>query len=100
MPDPNSRLESLCAEYDEWRDRADEANRELDRIKTGIKAELAALLPDESRVVVRSAYLAQPLRLRAEDTWRFDVKRFKEEDPIGYVKYAVKGTRRVLERVT
>ena len=99
IPDPNSRLESLCAEFDQWKDRADEANAELDRIKDGIKAELAQMLPDESRVVIRSGYLAQPLRLRAEETWRFDVKRFKEEDPVGYVKYAIKGVRRILERV-
>lgn len=91
QPQPDSRLEQLAAEYDKAKSAADEAKARLDQIAAGIKAELYALAPNETAVDLISAHLAKPLQLRYVEAWRFDSKRFKQDDPLTYVKYAKQG---------
>lgn len=92
-PEPGSRLESLLAEYDVAKARADEAAARLKTITDGIKAETLAqeLNAVDDRFDITSPYLAAPLRLSYVESWRLDAKRMKAEDPAMYVTYAVKG---------
>lgn len=87
--DADSRLAQLHAEYADAKAAADEAAARLKTITDGIKAELSALAPDETRVELRGAG-RQSLRLTYTESWRLDSRALKKADPHTYVKYAKK----------
>lgn len=94
-----SRLEQLTAQYDQAKQLADDAAERLKAITDGIKAELGAAAPGASRVILRSRYLARSLRLRAQVSWRLDMKSLKAERPEVYARYAYPATAWYLEQI-
>src|SRR4051794_337539 len=88
---PGSRLEDLLAVYAELKPRADELADQLKAVTDGIKAELQAAAPKATKVDVTHPALAQPLRLSYVESWRFNSKQFKADNPLLYVLYAIKG---------
>lgn len=92
-PTPESRLDQLTAEYALQKPKADAATERLKELTDSIKAELATLLPDgATSILLTSPHLLKPLRLEAVESWRFDAKTCKTEDPHAYVRFAKKST--------
>jgi len=89
-PAPDSRLEQLSAQYTALKPEADRIAAALKAVTDGIKAELVAAAPGHENIVLRSPCLVAPLRLSAVESWRFDSKRCKAEDPEVYVRFAKK----------
>lgn len=91
-PDPGTRLAALHAQYPALKAEADAGAERLKACTDGIKAELGAQLPEGAiRGLLRDpAGQAPPLALTYSETWRFDSRRFKAEDPETYVRYAKK----------
>lgn len=92
VPDKDSRLEQLCAEYARLKPNVDEKSERLKTVTDAIKAELAAARPGESRVTLVSSKLPNPLKLVAKEAMRLDTKALKANDPYYYAKYAKKTT--------
>lgn len=90
VPPRNSRLERLHAEYPDAKAQADAANERLKQVTDGIKAELAAAAPDQGAVELVGG-AGPALRMSYTESWRFDTKRFKAEDPETWVRFAKKG---------
>lgn len=88
VPEPDTRLDQLAAEYAAIKPLADEYKARLDEITNGIKAELARAAPGETKVLLHSSYLAKPLQLSHRLEWRIDSKKLKSEDPVTWVAYA------------
>jgi hypothetical protein len=88
---PGSRLEDLLAAYAELKPRADELATRLKSVTDAIKTELMTAAPHSQRIEVGHEALAAPLQLSYVETWTFDAKRFKAEEPAAYVSYARKG---------
>lgn len=88
-PKANSRLEQLHALYADAKAAADDADEKLKAITDGIKAELTRAAPEQPRIEL-TGQAGPPLRLSYSETWRFDSRRFKSEDPATYVRYAKK----------
>lgn len=87
----NPRLEQLHAAYAELKARADAAAAELKTVTDALKLELTAAAGPEARKIALVGPDGPPLRLTYSETWRFDSKRLKAENPHTYVEYAVKG---------
>lgn len=88
-PEPDSRLAQLHAAYPAAKAAADDAAEKLKAITDGIKLALSEAAPDQTRIDLRGGH-GPALRLSYTETWRFDSKRFKAEDPETYVRYAKK----------
>lgn len=96
VPEPESRLETLLAQWDDVKAQADEWAARLEALKAGIKTELSATgapVEGPKAFELTSPYLAAPLRLAWAPRWEFDVKALKAADPVTYVTYARKGGR-------
>lgn len=88
-PEPDTRLDQLLAQYDLAKAEEKKAAEAVKAITDGIKAELAKAAPEgETDIRVDSPALAQPLQLRATESWRLDSTRMKKEDPYLYASYA------------
>ncbi|PXY33584.1 hypothetical protein BAY59_10915 [Prauserella coralliicola] len=89
-PEGGSRLDQLAAAYALAKPLADEAAEKLKAITDAIKVELTTAAPGEQSVDLVSEHLPKPLRAQYKETWRFDSKRLKADDPHLYVRYAKK----------
>lgn len=92
IPDTDTRLAQLVAQYDLAKAEADKAAETLKAITDAIKTELVQAAPGEHDIRLESDDLARPLRLLAIESWRVDAKRLKEESPETYVRFAKKST--------
>lgn len=92
-----TRLEQLHAQYAEAKAAADAAAEKFKAITDGIKAELAAELPEGMTSVDLVTDGRQPLRLSYITSWRLDSKRLKAENPETWVRYAKQGGSWVLK---
>jgi hypothetical protein len=92
VPDSDSRLEQLAAQYDQAKAEAAKATEALTAITNAIKLELTNAAPGANDIRLDSPELAQPLRLFAVSSWRVDAKKLKAEAPEIYVRYATKST--------
>lgn len=88
-PTPGSRLEQMHAAYADAKAAADDATEKLKAITDAIKLELSQAAP-EGATKVDLVGPGPSLRLSWSETWRFDSRRFKAEDPETYVRYAKK----------
>lgn len=92
-PEPDSRLEQLCAQYDLAKAEADKATEALKAITDGIKFELSqAMDQGQTKVDLESPDLARPFRFEAVESWRVDATKLKREQPVIYVQFAKKTT--------
>lgn len=91
-PDPDTRLDQLAAEYASLKPLADEYVARLKTIIDGIKAELVALYPEQSEIVLVGSTVPLPLRLEAVTQWRLDTKTLKKDKPEIYVRFAKQST--------
>lgn len=90
VPEKDSRLDQLCAEYTRLRPVVDEKSERLKTVTDGIKAELSAARPGETRVTLVSDRLDSPLKLTAKQSMRLDTKLLKSDEPYLYAKYSKK----------
>lgn len=86
-PDKDSRLEQLCAQYDDAKIKAEESKERLEAIKNEIKSELALRAPGQHKIDLECQYLRKPLRMVATFVNRFDSKQFKTDHPEMYPQY-------------
>lgn len=86
----NERLAQLHAAYDEAAAQYDAASSHFDAIKTGIKAELAALAPEGATRLALTGDHGPTLSLTHSESWRVDSRKLKAEDPETYVRFAKK----------
>lgn len=98
-PEPDSRLDFLCAEYEQIRAAYEEAKARFDEITDGLKSELAKAAPGHGKVLLASPYLNSMLKLELRERWTVDSKRLKAEDPLTYVQYAKQAASWYLVRV-
>lgn len=89
-PRKNSRLAQLHALYADKKAAADAAAAELKAVTDGIKTELAKAAPEGSTKVDLLSPEGPPLRLDYRESWRFDSKAFKRQDPETWVRFAKK----------
>lgn len=88
---PGSRLEQLLAAYGPARAAAEEAADHYKAVTDAIKAETAASCPEGTTRAAIAGVPGMPrLKLTWVTQWRFDSKRFKEEQPGVYVRYEKK----------
>ncbi|WP_134740021.1 hypothetical protein [Nocardioides sp. 503] len=87
----NDRLSQLHAAYADKKAAADAAAAELKTITDALKVELTNAAGPAARKIELVGPDGPKLRLSYSETWRFDSKRFKAEDPETYVRYAVQG---------
>lgn len=87
---PGTRLEQLQASYADAKAAADEAAERLKGITDGIKAELAAAMPEGAQKVELVGGVGPAMRLTYAESWRVDARKLKAEDPETYVRYAKK----------
>lgn len=83
----DSRLEQLLAQYDEAKVAEKAAKDRFKTLADGIKAELYQLTDGKEKVDVHSAYLNQPLALRAQYQTRLDTKKLQDDMPEVYEKF-------------
>jgi hypothetical protein len=89
---PGTRLEQLLASYESAKAAADEAKARYEALTDSIKAELDAATPEGTREIILSGPPGLPqLRMAWKTPYRFDVKRFRLENPVLYVQYEVQG---------
>lgn len=89
---PGSRLEELLASYEPAKAAAEEAAERFRAVTDAIKAETAAACPDgTTRASLAGAPGLPRLKMTWLTPWRFDSKRFREEQPAMYVKYEKQG---------
>jgi hypothetical protein len=89
---PGSRLEQLLASYESAKAAADEAKTRFEGLAEAIKAELAAQVPAGAGDILLSGPPSMPrLRMSWKSPYRFDVKRFRAENPVMYVRYETRG---------
>lgn len=94
----NERLSQLHAAYAEAKAESDAAAERLKVITDGVKHELQQLAPGEERLAL-SGPDGPTMTLVRSETWRFDSKRFKADDPENYVRYAKKSESWTLKAV-
>jgi hypothetical protein len=99
IPEPDSRLDQLASRYTHAKAEYDAAAVRFAEIKDGIKAELSAAYPGESKVRLRSDYLEGDLLLSSRESWRIDAARMKAESPETYVEFAKKSVSWELRQV-
>lgn len=99
VPEPDTRLDQLAAEYAALKPLADEYAARLKAITDGIKAELSTAAPGETKVLLHSSYLAKPLQLSARFERRVNAKKLQAELPDIYEQYAPLGAHWRLEQV-
>jgi len=88
---PGSRLEELLASYESAKAAAEEAASRFEAIKDAIKAETTAACPEgTTRASITGTPGLPKLKLAWMTPYRFDSKRFKEEQPEMYVRYEKK----------
>lgn len=87
-PAPDSRLAQLHAAYPDAKAAADDAAEKLAAIKDGIKAELAAAVPEGSTRIALTGEHGPALQLVYSERWSVDSRKLKREDPETYVRYA------------
>jgi hypothetical protein len=89
---PGSRLEQLLASYESARAQADEAKARLEALTDALKAEISAAAPHGTQEMTLDGGPGLPrMRMTWKAPYRFDVKRFRAEQPGMYVRYEVKG---------
>lgn len=88
---PGSRLEELLAAYDVEKANAAEATARFEAVTKALKTELSEAFPGRKDIVASGAPNLPKLRLAWRTPWRFNDKRFKEEQPVLYVKYSEQG---------
>lgn len=88
VPDAESRLAQLHAQYADAKATADAASERLKQITDGIKAELAALAPEGSTRVDLAGTHGPALRLAYAERVTFDSRKLKTDNPELYVRYA------------
>lgn len=89
---PGSRLEELQASYDSSKAQFEEARARFEAVTGALKSEMAAAAPQGSTDVILASAPGLPgLRLKWLTPWRFDVKRFRAENPVLYVQYEKRG---------
>lgn len=98
-PDTDTRLDQLAAEYAALKPLTDEYAARLKAITDGIKAELTALHPDQSEILLIGSTVDTPLRLEAITNWRLDSTKLKSDNPNLWVRYAKQSTSWRLSRV-
>jgi hypothetical protein len=98
-PEPDSRLDFLCAEYEAARAKADEHKARLEELTDGIKTELAKAAPGHEKVLLSSPHLTSLLKLELRERWTVDAKALKRGDPLTYVTYAKQSASWYLVRV-
>jgi hypothetical protein len=89
-PQADTRLEQLHALYETTKARKDEAEKAHQAVVDAIKAEVSSQLPDGATSATLSGNAGPTLAMTYVETWRFDSKRFKADDPHTYVRYAKK----------
>jgi len=83
-----SRLEQLQATFRETKAALSAAEAAHKAIVDAIKGELDAMRPEGvTRIDLVGAV---PLRMAWVESWRFDSKKLKTDDPVTYVRYAKK----------
>ena len=92
IPETDTRLAQLLAQYDLAKAEADKAAETLRAITDAVKVELVNAAPGAHDIRVESPDLARPLRLFAVESWRVDAKKLKAEAPETYVRFAKKST--------
>jgi hypothetical protein len=85
-----SRLAQLQASYDALKAAVTEAKERYETLTEAIKAELATAHPGVPGITLAGGPGMPVLQLTWVESWRFDSKRFKEDDPLTYVRYAKK----------
>lgn len=80
QPEQDSRLDQLLGEYERLWPEVTQKTKQLEGLKTSIKAELSRLFPGRE-VTVTSPSLTQPLRLYPKETRRVDLDQLKELFP-------------------
>ena len=100
VPEPETRLAQLLAQYDLAKAESDKAAETLKAITDAVKAELVQQAPGANDIRVESEHLARPLRLLAVTSWRVDARKLKEEAPEVYVRYAKQSTAWTLRGIT
>ena len=89
--EPGSRLEQLLASYEGAKAAAQEAKDRFEAITEALKAEIAAAAPQGSTEIMAGGAPSLPrLKLSWKRPYRFDVKRFRAERPLLYVRYEVR----------
>lgn len=102
-PIPDSRLETLCAQYDLAKAERDKANEAFTTIADGIKAEIAAIAGDiqpGQNVDITSKFLVKALRYSTYEQISIKSAELRKEDPGTYAKYSTRKTIRRLAPVT
>lgn len=89
-PRKSSRLGQLHALYADAKAKADAAAAELKAITDGIKNEMAKAAPEGSTKIDLLSPDGPPLRLDYRESWRFNSKAFKRQDPETWVRFAKK----------
>jgi len=92
LPEDDTRLAQLLAQYDLAKAERDKAAEAFEAISAAIKAELVNAAPGAHDIRVEHPELARPLRLFAVESWRIDAKKLKAESPETYVRFAKKST--------
>lgn len=87
--EPGSRLEQLHAAYFAAKAESKDAESKLKAATDALKLELTTAAPGAPKVGLAGSAGA-PLFLSYGETWRFDSKKFKADDPLTYVRYAKK----------
>jgi hypothetical protein len=97
-PQADTRLEQLHALYEAKKAAKDQAETELKAVTDAIKREMYELLPEGATSATITGQAGPTLAMTYVETWRFDSKRFKADDPHTYVRYANKSGTWKLEK--
>jgi hypothetical protein len=98
-PQADTRLEQLHAMYETTKAAKDEAEKAHQAVVDAIKSEISSQLPEGATSATLTGQAGPPLAMSYVETWRFDSKRFKADDPHTYVRYAKKSGSWKLEKV-
>ena len=89
---PGSRLEQLLASYESVKAAYEEAQARMNALTDALKAEMSASAPQGTQEILLTGPPGLPqLRMRWQSPYRFDVKRFRNENPALYVQYETRG---------
>lgn len=88
---PGSRLEELLGRYEMEKAAAEESASRFKDLTDAIKAEARAMYPGATALSLAGGPGLPVLGLTWIESWRFDAKQLKADDPHTYVRYAVKG---------
>lgn len=87
-----SRTEELLAGYESAKAAFEDAKARFEAVTAALKNEMASATPEGTATVVLSGAPGLPrLRLSWKAPYRFDVRKFRAENPALYVRYETRG---------